>query len=221
MGLVTDVLNWLQSLPQPALVGAAGLFAFAECTIGLGFLAPGEGAVLIAATTVDSVSRFLVLWGVITVCAALGDSIGYAIGRRFGPTLRESKLVRRHGANDWDRAADFLRRRGALAVYFGRFLPVIRTLIPAAAGASGLPYRKFAPAVIAGAASWSALHIFLGATLGQAARRVESSVSTGGLIIIGVAVAAFVVLLLMRRRRRTRAAHAAPTANDQEPDRAG
>ena len=39
MALVSDVLEWLQALPQPALVGATGALVFAECTIGLGFIA--------------------------------------------------------------------------------------------------------------------------------------------------------------------------------------
>ena len=137
MALLTDVLEWLQALPQPALVGATGALVFAECTIGLGFIAPGEGGLLIAATTVDSVARFLVLWAVVTVCAGLGDSIGFAIGRRFGPRLRETKLIQKYGADGWDKATGILRRRGAWAVFFARFLPVVRTLTPAAAGHVG------------------------------------------------------------------------------------
>ena len=43
MALVTDLLNWLQGLPEPGLVAAAGRLVFAECTIGLGFIAPGGG----------------------------------------------------------------------------------------------------------------------------------------------------------------------------------
>jgi membrane-associated protein len=50
-------------------------------------------------------------------------------------------------------------------VFFARFLPVVRTLMPAAAGTSGLPYRTFFPAALAGASCWSALHVALGAAL--------------------------------------------------------
>ncbi|MGB3444960.1 MAG: DedA family protein [Actinophytocola sp.] len=202
MALVTDVLEWLQALPQPALVGATGALVFAECTIGLGFIAPGEGGLLVAATTVDSVSRFLVLWGVVTVAAGIGDSIGYAIGRRFGPALRETKLVQKYGAEGWDKATDILRRKGAWAVFFARFLPVVRTLTPAAAGTSGLPYRKFLPAVVAGAACWSAMHIAIGAALGEAAKRIEGVISTGGLVVLAVAVVAAIVIVTVRKRRR-------------------
>ncbi|GAA1994341.1 DedA family protein [Amycolatopsis minnesotensis] len=202
MAVVSDVLEWLQALPQPALVGATGGLVFAECTIGLGFIAPGEGGLLIAATTATSVPRFLVLWAVVTVCAALGDSLGYYIGKRFGPRLRETKLIQKYGVDAWDKATGILQRRGAWAVFFARFLPVVRTLTPAAAGTSGLPYRKFLPAVAAGALCWSALHIGIGAALGEAAKKIEGAMSTGGLIVVGVLAAVGVFFLLRYKKKK-------------------
>jgi membrane-associated protein len=220
VAVLTDVLEWLQALPQPALVGATGALVFAECTIGLGFIAPGEGGLLIAATTVDSVQRFLLLWGVVTVCAGLGDSIGFAIGRRFGPRLRETRLIQKYGSEGWDKTTGILRRRGAWAVFFARFLPVVRTLMPAAAGTSGLPYRKFFPAVLAGAACWSAMHIAIGAALGEAAKRIEGMITTGGTyVVIGLAAVLITTVLIRKRRKAKRAAAAlaaAPTQGDAE-----
>lgn len=204
MALLTDVLEWLQSLPQPALVGATGALVFAECTIGLGFIAPGEAGLLIAATTVDGPARFLILWAVVTVCAGLGDSIGYAIGRRFGPALRETRIIQKYGVAGWDKATGILRRRGAWAVFFARFLPVVRTLTPAAAGTSGLPYRKFLPAVVAGAACWSALHISIGAVLGEAAKRIEGALNLGGGILIGTAILVIAIVAIVKKRRRAK-----------------
>ncbi|WP_037319604.1 DedA family protein [Amycolatopsis orientalis] len=202
MALVTDLLNWLQELPEPGLVAATGGLVFAECTIGLGFIAPGESGLLIAATTATSVSRFLTLWAVVTVCAALGDSLGYAIGKRFGPRLRETKLIRKYGLDAWDKATGVLERRGAWAVFFARFLPVIRTLTPAASGTSGLPFRKFLPAAAAGAACWSAIHIGIGAALGEAAKKVEGVLNTGGLVIVGVLLGVAVFFLLRYKKRK-------------------
>lgn len=223
MALLTEVLEWLQALPQPALVGATGALVFAECTIGLGFVAPGEAGLLVAATSVDSTPRFLILWAVVTVCAGLGDSIGYAIGHRYGPALRETKLIQKYGTAGWDKATDILRRRGAWAVFFARFLPVVRTLTPAAAGTSGLPYRKFLPAVVSGAACWSALHISLGAALGEAARRIEGMISTGGTIVLVAIVVAAAVVVLVRKRRKAKAAQeptesSSPAEQQQEPE---
>ncbi|MDQ3405658.1 MAG: DedA family protein [Actinomycetota bacterium] len=213
MALLTDVLDWLQALPQPALVAATGGLVLAECTIGLGFIAPGEAGLLIAATTVgDSVTRALILWAVVTVCAGIGDSIGYYIGKRYGPRLRETKLIQKYGVDGWDKATAILKKRGVWAVFFARFLPVVRTLTPAAAGTSGLPYRKFLPAVVAGAACWSAVHIMLGAVMGEAARQAEKYISTGGIVVLGLAVAA--VLVTHLRKKHKKAAALAPVTAD-------
>ncbi|MEU0514156.1 DedA family protein [Amycolatopsis sp. NPDC006125] len=202
MALVTDILEWLQALPQPALVGATGALVFAECTIGLGFIAPGESGLLVAATTANTAPRFLILWAVVAVCATLGDSLGYAIGRKFGPRLRETKLIQKYGTDAWDKATDVLHRRGAWAVFFARFLPVIRTLTPAAAGTSGLEFRKFLPAAAAGAISWSLLHVSLGAALGEAAKRIEGVLNTGGLIVVGVLAAVGLFFLLRWKKKK-------------------
>jgi membrane-associated protein len=201
--LLTDFLNWLGQLPAPLLVGATGALVFLECTIGLGFLAPGESGLLIAsAAVVTDVPKGIMLWLVVTVAAGIGDSIGYAIGRKFGPSLRETKLIQKYGTTGWDKATGILRKRGAWAVFFARFLPVVRTLTPAAAGTSQLPYRKFLPAVVAGAACWSALHITLGALLGDAAKRIESAIGVGGGIVVGGLALALVVTILIRKRRK-------------------
>ncbi|GLW88046.1 hypothetical protein Aglo02_56850 [Actinokineospora globicatena] len=209
VALLTDVLEWLQALPQPALVAATGGLVLAECTIGLGFIAPGEGGLLIAATTVNSVPRFLLLWAVVTVCAGIGDSIGYFIGRKYGVKLRETKLIQKYGVEGWDKATDILRRRGAWAVFFARFMPVVRTLTPAAAGTSKLPYHKFLPAVVAGAACWSAVHISIGAALGEAAHKLESYLSGGAAILLGAVVLVVVVKILLSKRKKAKAAAAA------------
>jgi membrane-associated protein len=215
VAIVSDVLEWLQALPQPALVGATGGLILAECTLGVGFIAPGEAGLLIAATTVTgSLSRFLILWAVVTVCAAIGDSIGYAIGRKFGPSLRETKLIKKHGAGGWDKTTGILRKRGAWAVFFARFLPVVRTLMPAAAGTAGLPYRKFLPAAAAGAACWSLVHISIGAALGEAAKKLEGALNTGGLIVLAALVVGLAVFISIRKHRKAKTKAAQPESNE-------
>lgn len=217
MDFLTAILDWIASLPELLLVTVTGGLVFAETTIGLGFIVPGESALFVAATSVRSVPDFLVLWAVVTLCAGAGDAIGYAIGWKFGPKLRDTKLIRKHGTDAWDQATSFLRRRGAWAVFFARFFPVVRTLTPAAAGTSKLPFRKFLPAVVAGTICWSAAHIAIGAALGEAARQVEDTLSTAGTIVVVVGAVLLAVLLIRFKRKRARAA-AAPAAESVEED---
>ncbi|MFE2754041.1 DedA family protein [Actinosynnema sp. NPDC059335] len=210
MALLTDALEGLAGLPQPAVLAVTGALTLAECTLGVGFIAPGESALLLAATTVTSVPRFLVMWLVVSVCAVAGDSIGYFLGRRYGDRLRDSKVVRRLGQEHWDKAGALLRRRGAWAVFFARFMPVVRTLVPASAGASKLEYRRFLPASIAGAVCWSALHIGIGSAAGASAKYIESVFNGAMWGLMGIAVVVGVVVALRRRRKAARAAAAEP-----------
>ncbi|MCG8927615.1 DedA family protein [Lentzea sp. CC55] len=200
--MLTEVLTWLQSLPHPAVVAVTGLLVLAECSLGLGFLVPGEGALLVAATTATTTPRFVVMWLVVTVAASAGDLIGRTVGRRFGPRLRETKIIRRHGARGWDRAAAILRRHGAWAVFFARFLPVLRTLVPPVAGTSGLSLSRFIPASLAGAACWSALHIAAGSAAGAAARTLETVLSRGGTVVLVLAAVAVAGLVIRNARRK-------------------
>ena len=205
MALLTDALAGLANLPQPAVLAVTGALTLAECTLGVGFLAPGESALLLAATTVTSVPRFLVMWLVVTVCAVAGDSIGYYLGRRFGDRLRDSKIVRKVGQQHWDKAGELLRRRGAWAVFVARFMPVVRTLVPASAGASKLEYRRFLPASIAGAVCWSALHIGIGSAAGASAKYIESVFNGAMWVLLAIGVLVGVVVVL-RKRKQTAAA---------------
>jgi membrane protein DedA with SNARE-associated domain len=202
MGLLTDALTGQAGLPQPAVVAVTGALTLAECTLGVGFIAPGETSLLIASTTVTTVPRFLVMWLVVSVCAVAGDSIGYLLGRRYGERLRDSRIVRKLGRQHWDRAGDLLRRRGGFAVFSARFLPVVRTLVPASAGASNLEYRRFLPASIAGAVCWSALHIGIGSAAGASAKYIESVLGGVSWVLFG-ALALAGVLYALKKRRKT------------------
>lgn len=198
MSLVTDFLDWLQTLPSPALVGVTGGMVFFETTIWLGTVLPGEAGLIIASTTATTPSRFLTLWLVVTICQIAGDSMGYAIGKRWGPRLRETRLIQRHGLHARDKATDVLRRRGAWAVLFARFLPLVRSLTPAAAGTSGLPFSKFLPVVVVGAASWAAMHIGLGVALGAAVEQFNRYFTYGGFAVLVI----FAVAILVRRKKQ-------------------
>jgi membrane-associated protein len=205
MAFLTDALEGLAGLPQPAVLAVTGALTLAECTLGVGFLAPGESALLLASTTVTSVPRFLVMWLVVSVCAVAGDSIGYYLGRRFGDRLRDSRLVGKVGRQHWDKASELLRRRGAWAVFAARFMPVVRTLVPASAGASKLEYRRFLSASIAGAVCWSALHIGIGSAAGASAKYIESVFNGAMWVLLAVGVLIGVVVVLRRRKRDTAA----------------
>ncbi|OLL77056.1 MULTISPECIES: DedA family protein [unclassified Pseudonocardia] len=204
-------------MPLWVVVLVAGLVTLGETTLGVGLLLPGETVLIAAAMAVPDVPAAVLVTGVVAVAAAGGDTIGYAIGRRFGSRLRESRLIGRMGRDSWDDAARTLRRHGSWAVLCARFLPVVRTMTPAAAGASGLPLRRFLPAVAVGATAWAAMHVTAGFLLREAAKEFEHAFGLLGWIVLAVVVVAGVVAWLVRRRRAdARRAAAEATAGARE-----
>ncbi|MER7079863.1 membrane protein DedA, SNARE-associated domain [Saccharopolyspora kobensis] len=209
MTFISDVLAAVGSLPKPLLVLVTGALVLGECTIGLGFLVPGESGLLIASAAVTDLGFFFVLAGVVAVCATVGDNIGFWLGRRYRLKMRETKVVRKLGQQHWDRAGQLLRKWGIGAVLVGRFLPVVRTLMPAAAGTSGMSYPKFAVSSLIGAIAWSATHVSIGWLAGASAKYIEDALGRTSWILMAAVVVIGVSIWLLRRRRGTKQPEAA------------
>ncbi|GAB2762619.1 DedA family protein [Salinifilum aidingensis] len=201
MAFISDFLALVAGLPRPLLVLVTGGLVLAECTLGLGFLVPGESGLLISAATVDSWGFFLTLALVVTLCAAVGDNIGYWLGRRYGIRVRETKAVRKLGQQHWDRATRLLRRFGIGAVLVARFLPVVRTLVPAAAGTSQLGYGRFLLASVVGAAGWSGMHVGVGWAAGTSVKAIEHALGQASWLFATVLVVGGVSIWYWRHRR--------------------
>jgi membrane-associated protein len=206
-----NVLDWLQCLPELALLIGTGLVAFGEAIIGVGFFLPGEAALLVASVAVGSVPEFLLLWAVATVGSAAGSVIGFALGRRMGPALRETRFIRRRGAQGWDKAAGLLHRHGTWAVFLGRLIPLVRSFMPTVAGGARMSYRTFLPPMLAGAACSTAVTLLIGLA-------AMAGVRSGGGVVLLVAgllptlVAAAIVI------RRKRAGATIGSSRDPEED---
>lgn len=138
-----------------------GLSAFADAVLGVGILVPGEVVVTGLAVTVRGaeVVPFVVL---VTLGASLGDHLNYGLGRAFGPRLAGSRVVGALGVRHWVRGVNHLDRNGPRAIVFTRLVPVVRTLVPAIAGVSGLPYRRFLPASLVGSLLWASTWVLAG-----------------------------------------------------------
>ncbi|MEU6716752.1 VTT domain-containing protein [Nonomuraea sp. NPDC046802] len=130
--------------------------------------------------------------------------IGLELGRRVGPTLRESKLVRKHGAAGWDKAAAQLRKHGRWSLFVGRLIPfgLVQSVVPAAAGATHMSYRTFLPPVALGAACSTALPLLAGVGVAAGLKNANDLmlIILGGLLLLVVAV-----IVIRKLRANTRA----------------
>lgn len=217
----------LNSLVHPLLsIGGwegyllVAFFCFGEAAFFLGFFLPGETAVVFGGILASEHELALVpLLALVVGCAVAGDSVGYAIGRRYGPRLLETRLLRNRPAVG--RARAFVERRGAPAVFIGRFTALFRTLVPGMAGVSYVRYSTFLVANAAGGLLWGVGYTLAGYYIGQKILKTGSYVSYG---IIGAAAVVLLALEVRRRRRERaerRAGHGAALAGEERPAGAG
>jgi membrane protein DedA with SNARE-associated domain len=195
-----------------ALIEAAGWWSYlvvfavtaGETSAFVGLLLPGETVILLASAVASHGDlNPLLLAALVVVGGMAGDSLGFALGRWFErrPTTRARQRVR--SDHRVARARAFLTRHGGAAVFAGRFIGFVRTFLPLAAGASGLPYRRFFVYSTAASLVWGIGNVLLGYFAGAAALYLLHSVGLVGVAALAVvAVAAVVVLGVLRRRRR-------------------
>lgn len=183
-----------------------GLLVFADAAVFVGFVLPGETAVILggvlAATHRLALTTLLVL---VVAAAIVGDTVGYEVGKHAGPRLLASRPLRRHAAR-LDGARDVLRRRGGVAVFLGRFTAFLRAVMPAVAGLSRMPYRRFLVWNAAGGLIWGVGVTLLGYFAGASYKRAELALGRGSAVLLAVLVVATVVVWQRRRRARDRAA---------------
>lgn len=176
--------------------------ALAESGLGLGMLVPGETAVVILAATMQTTTESVLLLICVALGACAGDHVGFAIGRHFGDRLRDTRVVRALGQSHYDRAMDVLRYRGAAAIFLTRLIPVVRTVTPAAAGVSGLSYRRFATASLAGSLLWAAAYVGGGTAVSSAIEAARSVLGPRAWPMLVVLAGAALLVLVIRRFSR-------------------
>src|SRR3954469_20954820 len=134
-------------LPVPAHLGypVLGVLVFAESS---GLPVPGETALLTAGGLVASGQLALpVVILVAALAAIVGDTIGYWLGRRGGRAfLLRDGLLATHRPHAGHRADRFFDRYGAATVFCGRWVPGVRVVAALMAGATNMPWKRFAVA---------------------------------------------------------------------------
>jgi membrane-associated protein len=177
-----------------------------EASAFVGLFVPGETALLLAGFLAyqDKLRLPLVIVLVI-VGGVLGDSAGYEIGRHLGDRVRGTWLGRKVGKRRWDRARDYVREKGGKAVLLGRFIGILRALVPAIAGDSRMPYPTFLAWNVAGALLWAPSVVVAGYIAGTSWRRIERWLGRASLILLAVVVVAFVAWHYVKKRREQRA----------------
>jgi len=221
--VMQTIINHLQAVSAPFVYLIVGALVFAEAALLVGFVLPAE----IAVTTGGFLANHNgahphgsvnlgVLMVIVVVCAIAGDSTGYYLGLRFGDRILQIKLLQHYRAAI-DNALALLRRRGAWAVFFGRFSAFLRAVVPSLSGISKMHYRTFFTANAAGGLLWGVLFCYLGYAFHAV---VDKYAGTAAWCILALVVAVLLGLHIRKKfaERRVEAAYEAahPLAEQQE-----
>jgi len=181
------------------------LIVFAETGLLVGFFLPGD-SLLVSAGVFAKLGLLDIFWlnALLIPVAIAGDAVNYTIGRRTGPLIfrREDGILFKRA--HVERAQRFYERHGGKTVILARFLPILRTFAPYAAGMAGMPYRRFALFNVVGAFSWVMSMTLIGYGLATVMPDVEKNILWVMLIVIALSFIPGVIEVL-RARRRARA----------------
>ena len=202
----------VDGLPATMIYLIIAALVFAEAALFVGFVFPGETAIVVGGVLAQQDKLSLpVLLATAIVAAVAGDSVGYEIGRRYGPRLLDVRAIRKHRSKVAS-AQDLIRRRGAFAVFIGRFTALLRALMPALAGSSRLPYPRFLVFNIIGGVVWVVTFTLGGYFAGEAFEHTAQLAGRGLAVVLAVVAVVALAVWGVRKHRREREDEEAPRA---------
>lgn len=232
--MMTPILQASLLNPQ-SLIDAAGPWAlvlvcgvvFAETGLLVGFFLPGD--TLLFFTGVLTFTGYLQqpLWLIVAaigVAAVVGAEVGYLIGHRVGPAVFERRESGVFSHASVRRTERFFARFGSTSIGLARFVPVVRTFIPVAAGVAGMRRRTFTLFNILGAFAWSAAVTCAGYLLGQVPGVADFVSQYIDLVLAAIVVCSLTpvvirAIVLRRRRPQSATASAVPDSSAGEGPR--
>lgn len=203
-GALSWVLTVVQDVDPVIRTIIAGIGMLLETSILVGLVVPGDTIVIVASTAVDGLVEYFALIVAVIVGALIGESIGFALGRFFGPRIRASRLGSRIGEKNWMRAENYLDRRGGIAVFVSRFLPVLHSVIPLTVGMSAMSYRKFMTWTVPATTIWTFAYVSVGTFAAGSFRDMLDRLHYAGYIFVGIIVV-FVIVVFVAKKLLERA----------------
>ncbi|OGE81665.1 MAG: hypothetical protein A2826_01525 [Candidatus Doudnabacteria bacterium RIFCSPHIGHO2_01_FULL_43_23] len=149
------------------LLGVIGVI-FAETGLLIGFFLPGDSLLFTAGFLASR--DFLNFPGLLIgsfIAAVVGDSVGYAFGKRVGPAIFRKEESFFFSKENINRARVFYERHGGKTIILARFMPVVRTFAPILAGVGRMSYTHFLAYNIVGGLFWTVGLTTLGYFLGS------------------------------------------------------
>ena len=182
--------------------GYLGIFIIVFWESGIFFALPGDSLLFTAGLFASAFGlniTFLIV--LIFVATFLGGLVGYEIGR-YLTLLERYKFFRKILKPEYiKKAHEFFDRHGLFAIVFSRFVPIVRTFMPIAAGVAKMEYKTFLKYSVLGSILWSAGMTLVGFFLGQIFPGIKDYISWITVLIILVSAIPIVFDIVQSRRK--------------------
>lgn len=203
MSISSAIIDPLLNLHGIAAYSLVAGLAFAEAAAFVGFVLPGETAVILGGVLAYRHAVSLpVMMAVVVIAAILGDTVGYEVGKHYGQRVLALSVFDRH-RSAIDSARAKLLALGGRAVFLARFSAFLRAVVPGLAGTVNMPYRRFLAWNAAGGLLWGIAFTMLGYLGGASYKKIESYAGTFSTVVLAVVVLT-AIGLFVRYRHGTR-----------------
>jgi undecaprenyl-diphosphatase len=202
--MVSQVIESIADLGGLLLTLAAFVLGFGESAFGFDLLVPGEVGMVLAGSAAEHNGTPVVAIIVAgSLGAVLGDSLGYAVGRKWGVDVVEHwSWTRRHLGPKLERAHAYFEHRGGWAVFGARWVGALRAVVPVVAGSARMPFGRFllwdAPAAV----MWVGVVVLVGYHFGSSVADTIDRIGVWWSIAVIAVIVAVVLVRRWRRRRR-------------------
>lgn len=221
----TALIPWLDpatiipGLGPWALIGVCAII-FAETGLLVGFLLPGDTLLFFAGLlTVQGVIDIPIWWVALAIgfAAFLGGEVGYLIGHKLGPRVFERKESGVFSIKNVQHTDAFFARFGGTAVILARFVPIVRTFAPVAAGIGHMNYRKYSLYNFIGAILWGIGVTMAGFLLGRIPWVHDFATKYIDLVLLAAVVLTLIPALIHYLQSSFRAKRTAGTPDTDSP----
>lgn len=202
------------------------LIVFAETALLVGFILPGDTLLIITGLltftgtmTAEQTGiqiNIAFVCGAIALAAFLGGEVGYFIGHKVGPRIFERKESGLFSRENVERTNAFFTRFGPMAIVLARFVPIVRTFAPIAAGVAHMDYKRYSLYNAIGALIWGAGLTFAGFVLGYFTPIADFVIEYIDVILL-IAVACAIVPTVFHYIQSVLKARKKRLAGDDEP----
>lgn len=145
-------------------------------------------------------------WLAATAGSLAGALVLYGLGAIVGLERLEHLATKRwfvfFSQSDLDRGIAWFDRHGGPVVFFGRFIPLVRSVVSVPAGLDRMPLGRFSALTAAGSSIWNAAFIAAGWMLGERWEEVEHYVAPVAYLVLALLLAGVIALTVRKLRRR-------------------